>query len=62
MAGLGLRRRASGAGGSGRMGGFALGPGGYCVCPKCGYKTTHATGTPCYRQKCPKCGSQMTRG
>ena len=45
----------------GRKGGFALGPGGECVCPKCGYKAPHQRGVPCYQQKCPKCGSMMTR-
>ena len=47
--------------GRGRMGSFALGPGGDCVCPKCGTKAVHYRGTPCFQQKCPKCGSQMTR-
>jgi len=37
------------------------GPEGYCVCPKCGYKEKHQTGTPCYQKKCPKCGTLMTR-
>lgn len=49
--------------GRGRMGGgVAAGPGGFCVCPSCGYRTTHVRGTPCYQQTCPKCGSRMTRG
>ena len=52
--GRGMRR--------GRMGGFTAGPGGSCVCPKCGYTTPHTVGTPCYQQTCPKCGSRMTRG
>jgi len=47
--------------GRGRMGGFAAGPGGFCVCPSCGYKMPHGIGTPCYQQTCPKCGSRMTR-
>ncbi|MCD6522876.1 MAG: DUF134 domain-containing protein [Candidatus Diapherotrites archaeon] len=47
--------------GRGRMGGSALGPGGYCVCPKCGYKVPHQRGVPCYSMTCPKCGTQMTR-
>ena len=57
-AGRGMGR---GGGGRGRMGGFAAGPGGYCVCPKCGYKVEHQVGIPCYQQKCPKCGSPMIR-
>lgn len=47
--------------GRGRMGGQAAGPGGYCVCPKCGYKTPHTVGVPCAQKKCPKCGTKMTR-
>jgi hypothetical protein len=54
--------RGSGGRGRGRMGGFAAGPGGSCVCPSCGYKMPHVIGTPCYQQTCPKCGSRMTRG
>jgi len=41
--------------------GFGLGPGGECVCPKCRARAPHQTGIPCYEQKCPKCGSFMTR-
>jgi predicted DNA-binding protein (UPF0251 family) len=60
--GLGLGRgMGAGRGGRGRMGGFAAGPSGNCVCPKCGYKEVHQTGVPCYQKKCPKCGSPMTR-
>ena len=44
-----------------RGGGMGLGPGGYCVCPKCGYRIQHRPGSPCYQQKCPKCGTPMTR-
>lgn len=56
--GRGLRR----GGGRGRQpGGFGLGPDGYCVCPNCGIKASHRRGIPCYEQKCPKCGSLMTR-
>ena len=43
-------------------GGFGLGPSGKCVCPKCGHEITHTRGTPCFQQKCPKCGTQMVRG
>ena len=46
----------------GRIGGFMAGPGGFCVCPRCGYTTPHTIGTPCYQQTCPKCGKKMTRG
>jgi hypothetical protein len=45
----------------GRMGGYGLGPGGRCVCPRCGYVIPHTAGTPCFQIKCPNCGSPMTR-
>ncbi len=61
--GLGAGRGMGRAGGRGRMGGpAAAGPGGECVCPKCGYRKSHALGQPCYQMKCPKCGTKMTRG
>jgi len=49
--------------GSGRGRGDAsgAGPGGFCVCPDCGERATHQPGSPCYEQKCPKCGTAMTR-
>lgn len=57
------RGRGGGAGGGrGRGGGYALGPGGQCVCPSCGYAVQHIVGQPCYSMKCPSCGSPMTRG
>jgi len=45
----------------GRMGGTALGPGGYCVCPKCGHREAHVVGVPCYKKSCPQCGAKMVR-
>ncbi len=50
-----------GRGGRGRGGGYAMGPGGDCVCPSCGHRAPHNVGTPCNQQKCPKCGAMMTR-
>ena len=50
-----------GFGWRGRMGGMALGPSGECVCPKCGTTIQHKRGIPCFKEKCPKCGSFMTR-
>ncbi len=47
--------------GRGRMGGFGLGPGGYCVCPACGHRVPHQRGVPCYQVKCPNCGQPMVR-
>ncbi|PIV10186.1 MAG: hypothetical protein COS49_01860 [Candidatus Portnoybacteria bacterium CG03_land_8_20_14_0_80_41_10] len=67
--GTGLSGQAPGAGQGFRQGqgrgrqteGFGLGPDGECLCPKCGTKVPHQRGVPCYEQKCPKCGSLMTR-
>jgi len=47
--------------GKGRQIGFAAGPGGFCLCPKCNHKEKHDRGVACYKKKCPKCGSLMTR-
>ncbi|MDD3487412.1 MAG: cation diffusion facilitator family transporter [Candidatus Moranbacteria bacterium] len=38
------------------------GPGGYCVCEKCGHKTSHEKGVPCSSLDCPACGGKMKRG
>ena len=55
-------RFGAGLGGRGRMGGpRAAGPSGKCICPKCGYKTLHGIGDPCYLKVCPKCGIKLTR-
>jgi hypothetical protein len=58
------RGQGQGAGqgrGRGLGGGSALGPGGECMCPNCGYKTSHQIGVPCYNQRCPKCETMMVR-
>jgi len=47
--------------GRGRMGGYAAGPGGNCVCPSCGKTASHRVGVPCNQIKCPNCGAAMTR-
>ena len=40
---------------------YRMGPLGYCICPKCDYKSRHKQGIPCQDDKCPKCGSKMIR-
>src|SRR3972149_6013112 len=48
--------------GAGRVGGpSAAGPGGFCVCPRCGRKEPHERGVPCMQKQCPACGVAMTR-
>ena len=48
-------------GGQGRNKGGAFGPGGFCVCSKCGAKAPHQQGIKCTTIKCPKCGNTMVR-
>ncbi|MDI9601322.1 MAG: hypothetical protein QM328_04090 [Acidobacteriota bacterium] len=43
-------------------GGSGMGPGGECVCPKCGFRTAHVRGVPCLKRECPQCGTLMVRG
>ncbi|MCK4521303.1 MAG: cation diffusion facilitator family transporter [Nanoarchaeota archaeon] len=50
-----------GFGWRGRMGGSSLGPEGECFCLNCGSTVAHQRGIPCFKVKCPKCGSFMTR-
>jgi cation diffusion facilitator family transporter len=37
------------------------GPGGDCVCPKCGYRRIHERGVPCSSIKCPNCRVSLER-
>jgi cation diffusion facilitator family transporter len=37
------------------------GPGGNCVCPKCGHSTSHERGVPCSELKCPSCNINLER-
>jgi hypothetical protein len=37
------------------------GPGGYCICPSCGERTSHKQGIPCFNTTCPKCGTRMVK-
>jgi predicted Fe-Mo cluster-binding NifX family protein len=57
--GGGNPRAEQGKGGTeGRSG---AGPGGRCVCPKCGRTEPHQRGVPCTQIQCPQCGANMTR-
>lgn len=55
--GLGMGK----GGGRGRNKGGAFGPGGFCVCAKCGEKVAHQQGVKCTQIKCPICGHVMIR-
>ena len=59
--GRGFGRGMGFGGGHGRNHGGAFGPGGYCVCAKCGEKVPHQAGVKCTDLKCPKCGHTMVR-
>ena len=48
-------------GGQGRNKGGAFGPGGRCICTKCGNKIPHRQGVKCTTIKCPECGHTMIR-
>ena len=50
--------RGRGRGGEGRGG---MGPSGYCICLKCGYKVPKQPGVRCMDMKCPNCGSILIR-
>ncbi len=47
--------------GRGRNRGGSFGPGGYCVCVKCGEKVQHQRGVKCTTVRCPACGHPMVR-
>jgi len=55
--------RGRGAEGSGRRhrGGQGIGAGGFCICPKCGWRAPHRAGVPCLDERCPTCGVAMLR-
>jgi len=46
--------------GSGRHG-RGMGPIGYCICLRCGYRVRKIPGVRCLEMKCPKCGAAMVR-
>jgi len=37
------------------------GPGGNCICPRCGATIPHQRGIPCTQITCPQCGHTMVR-
>lgn len=41
--------------------GRVMGPWGYCVCPKGGFKKTHESRIPCSSEKCPHCNIRLLR-
>lgn len=47
----------------GRMKGSrpGAGPGGDCVCPRCGRKVPHLQAEPCFNLSCPQCGAKLVR-
>lgn len=55
--------RGLGGGGRGQGGGnkAGAGPGGFCVCPKCGHKEPHEVTQHCLDKVCPKCGAKLVR-
>jgi len=55
--------RGQGGSGRGRGGGTqpGSGPGGNCVCPKCGHTQPHQVGQRCMDIACPKCGTKMVK-
>jgi len=59
--GTGQGRGLGRGGGQGRNKGGACGPGGFCVCIKCGERVSHQQGEKCTSLKCPKCGHTMIR-
>lgn len=54
--------RGQGPGKSRMDGPFSAGPGGHCICPKCGTTASHLADQPCSAISCPNCGTTMTRG
>jgi uncharacterized paraquat-inducible protein A len=38
-----------------------MGPGGFCICPKCEARYPHPRSVRCQDRVCPKCGVKMLR-
>ncbi len=53
--------RSGKGGGKGRNKGGSFGPGGYCICAKCGMKIPHEQGVKCTSVKCPECNKPLIR-
>ncbi len=58
---LGDGKGAGRGGNKGRNNGGSLGPGGFCVCAKCGHKIAHSQGVKCTTLRCPVCDKPMIR-
>jgi hypothetical protein len=56
--GIGRGGTGQGRGGGNKPG---SGPGGNCVCPKCGHHIQHVIGQRCLDLACPQCGTKMVR-
>jgi hypothetical protein len=56
-----LNSRGRDGGGQGNGNKPGSGPGGNCICPKCGHKEPHVAGQRCMDRTCPKCGQKMIR-
>ncbi len=38
-----------------------MGPIGFCICVKCGFRKPHQPGIPCREETCPKCDAKLIR-
>lgn len=57
--GLGWQRRGKFQNGTKEA--IGRGPGGYCICPKCGYQTIHKRSISCSTLQCPNCKIDLER-
>ena len=58
---LGKRQDKKSGRGQGQGNKPGSGPEGFCICTTCGHKVAHQVGKKCKDEKCPECGSEMTR-
>ena len=47
--------------GRGHGAGRGMGPSGYCICLKCGYRVAKQPGVRCMDMRCPNCGAVLIR-